>query len=148
MSSTSSAPGRFSRFELSESTIGKGLLAWQGYSRGYADSSVQKEDVPLGNVEVLEFGTNKAATTKRFAVGTTAVDVDEVQDARTVEEVKEKAKEILQHVGDKIDEIGEEAQVRELQEKLVRTEGIGEVVQELYNKREADHAEHQTGATA
>ena len=128
--------------------IGKREPAWQGWSRGYADSSVQKDDVLQGNVEVLEFGTHKTTTSKRFAVGSTEIDVDEVQDIRTEEKRKEKAREILQQVGEKLDETVEEAKVRQLQETLVRTEGIGEVVQELYNKPEVDHAtEHQTGAS-
>lgn len=119
---------------------------WQNWSRGYADSSVQKEDTPHGNVEYLEFGTHKTTSTKRYAVGTTATDVDEVQDPRADEETKEKAKEILQQVGEKLEETSEEAKIRQLQEKLAATEGIGEVVHELYNQQE-DHTDFsQTGA--
>ncbi|KAG0610458.1 hypothetical protein M758_7G067100 [Ceratodon purpureus] len=149
VSSTSSPSEGFSRSVLSDSTVGKTQPAWQGWSRGYADSSIQKDDAPQGNVEVLEFGTHQTTAAKRFAVGTTAVDVDEIPDVDTEEEIKVKAKEILQEVGEKIDETVEEAQVRQLQEKLVRTEGIGEVVQELYNsKPELDNTEFQTGASA
>lgn len=54
------------------------------------------------------------------------------------DETKERAKAILQQVGEKIEETVEEAKRRQLQEKLAATEGIGEVVHELYNQHE-DH---------
>lgn len=97
-------------------------------------------------MEYLEFGSHKTTSTKRFAVGTTAIDVDEVQDRHADEETKEKAKDILQQVGEKLEETVEEAKIRQLQEKLAATEGIGEVVHELYNQQE-DHIDlSQTGA--
>lgn len=140
--------GFVSMVHCSESATAKRRPVWQGWSKGYGSSSAQKDDAPQGNVEVLEFGTHKTTAAKRFAVGSTAVNVDEIQDERTEEEIKEKAKEVLQQVGEKIDETVEEAKLRQLQEKLVRTEGIGEVVQELYNSPDVDHAgEYQTGTT-
>jgi len=121
--------------------VGKIRPVWQEWSRGYADSSAVKDDASQGNMEYLEFGTHKTTAAKRYAVGKTATDVDEVQGNQADKEIKEKAKEILQQVGEKIDETVEEVKIRQLQEKLAATEGIGEVVHELYNQQE-EHTEY------
>lgn len=120
-------------------------------SRGYANSSVEKEDVySQGHEEPVEFTTRKSTTTtKRYAVGRTAISDDEVQAGKQEDkEIKEKAKEILQQVGAKLGGAVEEAQIRQLQEKLAATEGIGDVVHELYNQQSEEHHtdDSQTGA--
>lgn len=134
-----------------ESIVARRRPVWQEWSRGYADSSVEKDDAPQVNVEYLEFGTHKTRTAKRFAVGTTALDVDELQDNQVVDkETKEKAKKILQQVSEKMGETVEEAKLRQLQEKLAATEGIGEVVQDLYNQHEEhnEYSQNEAGVKA
>lgn len=138
---TSTSDG-FSYMELRESMVGvkKRPVRQEWSSRGYATSSVEKDDVPQGNEELLEFTTRKTTTTKRYAVGRTGItDDEEVQGKQVDKETKEKAKEILQQVGAKLGGTVEEAQIRQLQEKLAATEGIGDVVHELYNRQEEHH---------
>jgi len=147
-SAFTSAPDGFSRMELRESMVGaKTRPVWQEWSRGYANSSVEKDDVPQGNEEFPELSAHKTTvTTKRYAIGRTAITDDEVQGEQVVKEIKEKAKEILQQVGEKLGETVEEAKIRQLQEKLAATEGIGDVVHELYNQQEEHTDYSQAGA--
>lgn len=140
VASTSHADG-LSLTESRESLLANKQPIWIGWARNYAaEATAGQDEAPQGNVHVLEFGTHKTVTAKRFAVGTSGVHPDEDHVDPDGEEYKAKAKEILQEVGEKIEETMEESQIKKLQEKLVATEGIGEVVQDLYNQKE----EHKT----
>jgi hypothetical protein len=150
-SAFTSASDGFSPMEMRESVVGgKKRPLWQEWSRGYANSSAEKYDVPQGNEESLEFSTHKTTVTKRYAVGRTAITDDEVQGAQVDKEIKQKAKEILQQVGEKLGGTVEEADIRQLQEKLAATEGIGDVLHELYNQQEehTDYSQTGTGVKA
>ena len=108
-------------------------------TRRYAAASggqAAAEEVTLGNEEYLEPGQ----VAKRFAVGTTAVTPEELSLVRNEEEDvtdgKTKAKQVLQSVGEKLKDVQDGREERELQEKLVSTQGIGDVVQDMYNQKE------------
>lgn len=116
-------------------------MCWAAGSttRRYAAASggqAAAEEVTLGNEEYLEPGQ----VAKRFAVGTTAVTPEELSLVRNEEDDvtdgKTKAKQVLQSVGEKLKDVQDGREERELQEKLVSTQGIGDVVQDMYNQKE------------
>lgn len=94
------------------------------------------EEVTLGNEEYLEPGQ----VAKRFAVGTTALTPEEFSLVRNEEDDmidgKTKAKEVLHSVGEKLKDAQGGREERELHEKLVSTQCIGDVVQDMYNQKE------------
>jgi len=108
-------------------------------TRRYAATSGGQaaEEVTLGNEEYLEPGQ----VAKRFAVGTTALTPEELSVVRNEEDDvidgKTKAKQVLQSVGEKLKDVQDGREERELHEKLVSTQGIGDVVQDMYNQKEA-----------
>ena len=119
-------------------------VCWAGSTRRYAAASGGQwrrrraaEEVTLGNEEYLEPGQ----VAKRFAVGTTALTPEEFSLVRNEEydviDGKTRAKEVLHSVGQKLKDVQGGREERELHEKLVSTQGIGDVVQDMYNQKEA-----------
>lgn len=111
---------------------------WAGSTRRYAAASGGQaaEEVTLGNEEYLEPGQ----VAKRFAVGTSALTPEELSMVRNEEDDvidgMTKAKEVLHSVGEKLKDVQDGREERELHEKLASTEGIGDVVQDMYNQKE------------
>uniref|UniRef100_A0A7I4DT79 Uncharacterized protein n=1 Tax=Physcomitrium patens TaxID=3218 RepID=A0A7I4DT79_PHYPA len=127
------------RSELRQSLLAKTQPVWQKWTKHHAGESTASHDAPQGTIDCMGLVTRKTVAAKRYAVGSSAIDPAGAHAQLGDRESKEKAKEILLEVREKLEKTLEESTIKGLQEKLIATEGIGEVVQELYNQKDENN---------